>query len=245
MRQTFITTVVILIFLVPFVLSQPILYGNLHITPSVSPYQPYNSTSRFYITVTNGTAFLNSTQATCYFYLKPASTTPILYAFKDYSQDSQYTEVNLSGLSAGFYPYDIICNTSNQIGMVSDTFELTEGGSISDAEIGGKTGVILGSVFIPLLFAIMLLYGSAKLGKGHDILMLFSVLLMPFLVIMAVKDLVLSLAHFYHFPELQIALSRDVYVYGSVSFIIFSYFALLIIYQRFWALRHKGGNEKW
>jgi len=216
-----------LLVLIPTIKAQPwqfpVLEGNLEIIPPVLPYIPVNQSIYVYISVMNETNILTGNQVHCIINVLDFLNPPITKTFTP-SVNSQYLATfNSTELPLGEYQYNIICNTSDRVGSAIEGFDVTASGGEPDKP---NSGLILLTSLIPILFGIALLYGSSILSKEHTYIRLFAILLLPFEFISSIHLLVLNLIHFYHFQILENAVTSNVYVYGVIAFILFSYFTI-------------------
>lgn len=202
------------------------------ITPQ-SLIQKVNTSFDMDTHVFNGTDyFVNTTDADCVLHLyNPTGTHLFEGDMEKGNGDFEYT-VNASLIpKVGSYPILIWCWTATEAGFTSFSITVTEA---YDSEFNSGNSDFPGFfLFIPLIFAAILLVGAASLGEDHPALKIFLYLLSFIPFISSLHIAALTAVRFYGWNDLQNYLGTITYWSGLIFIAIISYFAIYMIYKGF------------
>ena len=99
--------------------------------------------------------------------------------------------------------------------------------------------IIAAIILLPMILAIMLVYGALKLSDDHVAFKIGMFLLSPIFFFTSLHFGTLAIIKFYNFPALQNAIGSTVYWFGIVFGVIVSYFVIYLIAQMFHAAAQK------
>lgn len=146
--------------------------------------------------------------------------------------DYQYTIVGDTIKQPGRYSYIIYCNNSamNKWGWLNANFEVTNSGKEPPQDLSPFNALI----YIPLLFAALLAVGAFSVDqKKHTPLRIFLYLVSLFMVFMSLWNAMYVINDNFFATELLDNIGVDIWIMGTVIFVILAYFVIYLIYVGF------------
>lgn len=200
-----------------------------------------NSTFNMYFHATNLSEYLNNSQYSCIMHIYDTQNTPIYYIDSVKASDKWdvYFPINKSVTkNIGTVIYNVGCNTSRQIGFLSDNFKIT----VDSEEKSTASHVLLGVIIlIPLIFGLLLLIGSMALGDDHTALKWFSYLMIPIFLVMSYNNAMIVINSYIGNNRLQELIATQNRWLMVLFGVLLTY---VIIYFIFKMLEYAAKNKK-
>lgn len=149
----------------------------------------------------------------------------MLYNVKAVMEGHDY-EVELGSnitLHPGRYPYIIHCYNIKEEGFLSDYLEVEYGAMREDA-IGGFP--LAAIILLPILFGLLLIFGSFNLDDDHKTLKIIMFLFAYIMVFVSFWFGMQTVVRYYYFAALQESMTTVIWIVGVSLFVILSYFLI-------------------
>lgn len=129
--------------------------------------------------------------------------------------------------SAGYYAYIIHCNSTTQYGFIADFIEI---GASKVNEIGGNPLSLI--MLLPLLMGVLFMIFALLLNpEEHAVLRIF-LMISSLLTYFGSSWIGLqTIIRYYGLPELQDSTTFMLWIFGSLIFVVISYFFIYAIYK--------------
>jgi hypothetical protein len=201
----------------------------------------FNSSMKFHVHILNSSGkLLTANQTTCtgHWYYPNGSHIIEMDSNDDSNGIEEVFIINSSQTGyIGVQQVNVWCNSTQQeYGYFEGGYYLTESGKLTNTN---GTGILIGIMFIPFLFAIIFLIGGVSLGQTHGVLKIFLYLLSVPMVWVSLNIGLIGLIEFYGLSNIQNLVAEFTFWISVVYSVMITYFVIYAVWKMFDTMAQK------